>query len=971
VNARTARASAGLVSLLFVLSGATGLAYEVLWFKRFSHVWGSSSLAMASVVASFLAGLGLGAAWIGRRADRIERPLAAYALCEAGIGLCALALSFAIPQLLGAESAWYALLQDRPLLHTFARCAATFAVLVLPCALMGATLPLLVRFLTGSGVSLGRSTAWLYAFNTLGAALGAWVCGFFLLAKLGLEGSNVAAALSSLAIAAIAFLLDRAQRSSPAPGQVVESGPLLPHVEPAPLEDACPLGALRAAALASGLGALLLQMVWGRELATLLGPTTYAFTAMLCVFIAGLGLGSLLFLALVRDTTSLRRWIAVWVVVLVAATIAGRMASPRLALLVGALKVERRSLGFNAALCGGVSAALQLVPTLAMGALFPALVQLTRAGFARAASTVGGIYAWNTAGAIAGALLALPLFLPRLGSAGVTTLALGLYALVALLVLPPRIAERRQVELALLVLTAALILAPWRDRDPRETNLGLYLYENSILSGAQGQQSVKLLFEEGASSNVLVLEQDQLLENGRPIGPPRPRSLRVDGKVDGSNFADMPMQLGLAYFPAFLRPRAERVLVIGMGTGTTVGAALQLPRAQVTCCEIEPAVLEGARHFADVNHDPFSSERFHPVIDDGRNFLQATERGFDLILSEPSNPWIVGVSNLFTREFYQAARSHLPQDGVLAQWIQAYALSSEQYALIVRTALEVFPHCGLLRIDAYDTVLLASSSPLLPPSERLVEAQALVDANPILQADLREHFLSADVRTLLLVTYALDREGLQGLVQAAGGEGVHTDVNLRLEFEAPLFLFGGRPSDRPTPADLILAWMRPAAMQKAILGWGWSPPQLEGLRALSNLFASKNLHRQAAQVVEIALAWEPEDPEFLADHLLYAAPTTDEEFRRDVEHLISRSPAQAWRVGKAFAQTNLDQARARVILEALREQLPNSATLWTSLAVVYANLGREDDSKAALEHARGLDPFNDLTREMEAATKSH
>src|SRR5688500_1274566 len=187
MTARATRQGLWFASALFVLSGATGLAYEVIWFKRFAHVWGSSSLAMASVVASFLAGLGLGARLAGRLADRSKRPLFAYALCEAGVALCALLIPFVIPWLVSAAAGLYPMLENRPLLHTLVRVLITFAVLGPPCVLMGATLPLLVRHFAISGLALGRATAWLYAFNALGAAAGGWIAGIHLLPALGLE----------------------------------------------------------------------------------------------------------------------------------------------------------------------------------------------------------------------------------------------------------------------------------------------------------------------------------------------------------------------------------------------------------------------------------------------------------------------------------------------------------------------------------------------------------------------------------------------------------------------------------------------------------------------------------------------------------------------------------------------------------------------------------------------------------------
>src|SRR5262249_44997863 len=182
--------------------------------------------------------------------------------------------------------------------------------------------------------------------------------------------------------------------------------------------------------------------------------------------------------------------------------------------------------------------------------------------------------------------------------------------------------------------------------------------------------------------------------------------LRLNGKVDGTTGPDMLTQLGLAYFPRFLRPAARNLLVIGFGSGTTAGTSLLFPEARVTCCEIEPAVFAASQYFAEINHSPEASPRFSLVVDDGRSYLQASREKFDLIISEPSNPWMAGISNLFTREFYQAAKERLTDDGLLTQWVQLYDFAPSDYALILRTVSSVFPHVALVLInEAADSIL--------------------------------------------------------------------------------------------------------------------------------------------------------------------------------------------------------------------------------------------------------------------------
>lgn len=284
------------VSALFFLSGATGLTYEVIWFKRFSHVWGSSTLAMAAVVASFLGGLGLGAYWLGKFADRLRYPLVAYGICELLIGGLAVVIPF---ELLWLQDLWWLSvpLRDYPACYFLLRLFLTVAIIGLPCFLMGGTLPFLVRQLTPPTATLSHATGWLYAVNTFGAAVGCYFAGFHLLPVWGFYGTNVMAAVLNLVIGVVSLLLVRfLPRASDSVS--VSAEPVVCRVHD-PLEatwrDGPTIRVVYTAALLTGLAALVLQMIWTRQLSLILGGTTYAFTATLSVFLAAIALGSLLY----------------------------------------------------------------------------------------------------------------------------------------------------------------------------------------------------------------------------------------------------------------------------------------------------------------------------------------------------------------------------------------------------------------------------------------------------------------------------------------------------------------------------------------------------------------------------------------------------------------------------------------------------------------------------------------------------
>lgn len=756
-------------SLLFFLSGSTGLAYQLVWFKRFSHVWGSTSLAFAAVGASFLFGLGVGAYLLGRFADRAPVPLRWYGFCELAIGAFALLIPFEIAALAERSVALQAAVPTQPLLRYLVQFCITVLVIGPPCVLMGGTLPLLVRQLTARAGLVDDATGWLYAINTFGAAAGCYLTGFHLLPALGLFGTNSLTAALNIAIGVVALVASRS--ASPAPRTAEEAAPN------ASVRLASPR--LYAATVLAGCGALVLEMTWSRQLALVLGGSTYAFTATLVVVLIGIALGSLIYHRWLRSFADAALVPTLVIAVLIAATLAGKWSLPGSSLLVAteSMRAFRGSALGNGLLSVGVSALLELVPAVCMGILFPLFVRMTQASAARVGAAVGDIYAWNTLGSIAGASLTAVVLFPRIGTAGAMAFAVGCYVVALLAV----ISWRRPADLALAAGVALVgaggVVVLAKPLDPRATNSGFYLYGDPAARDSRPVEP--LFFREGASSNVFVSRDAN--DN---------TTLRVNGKIDASDGLDMITQLGLAYFPRIFKPDARDVLVIGFGSGTTPGASLLFPGTRVVCWEIEPAVYDARAFFADVNHRPDENPQFSIAFGDGRTGIQGSNDQYDLIISEPSNPWLAGVSNLFTREHFRAARAHLREGGVLAQWIQTYNFTLRDYLMILRTLRSEFPHVGVIVLaDGADTLLLASERPLVPSPESLAQLQQVVDATPAIRTDLTRWFGTDDLRRLLLARYLLGQGQLERLLAQDESDTLNTDLHLLLEFDAPLHLF--------------------------------------------------------------------------------------------------------------------------------------------------------------------------------------
>ena len=357
----TPRASGLPMALLFFASGATALIYELVWFRRFAQIWGSSSHAMGAVVAAFLLGLGLGARYLGSRARRAPSPLARYAWFEAGICLLAGVSLFAI-EALRVPSAWaYDLLGPSGVLGALVRLVLALVVLGPPTVLMGATLPLLVAELELAGREGWRGTALLYATNTLGAAIGCFAAGFFLLPHLGLKLTLIVAIALNLVVVLGAWGLSR-------------GSPRRDEESPRPAPEAVPLPRLSLAAFLLGVSALSLHMIWARQLSLVLGGTTFSFTAMLFTVLVGIAVGSALVEPLARRVPSVDRLFVALAFVLVLSVAGGQLLLPALSDWVGNLRAERSALAWNAVLCSSVSAVLEFLPALASGAMLPLLV---------------------------------------------------------------------------------------------------------------------------------------------------------------------------------------------------------------------------------------------------------------------------------------------------------------------------------------------------------------------------------------------------------------------------------------------------------------------------------------------------------------------------------------------------------------------------------------------------------------------
>lgn len=885
-----------ILAVAFFLSGAAALADESLWVRGLGLVFGTVAPAISATLALFLGGLGLGAVVFGRVADRVVSPLRLLAFLE--IGAAALvALSPAAFHLagrcvaLGGEApgpfAWFAV-----------RFAAGAAILLPPTMLMGGTLPAIARWFVRREEHVAADVGRLYAWNTVGGAVGALLAAHLLIEHLGpTRGLHASAALHAAVGCAFLFL---AGRTGEGDGVAREESSAA---------EGPPNRRVLAAAFVTGFSALALEACWTRLLALVLGSSAYAFASILAVMLIGLALGGWL----------IPRWAGTRVTGWLAASAVSAAAliflsHPLLDDLpeyyVRAFPLFQTSFAGLTLLGLGIAAIGVLLPAAAMGGTFPLLVHLSGERVAGLGGRLGRVYGWNTLGAILGAPLATYALVPTIGLERVVGLCAALYLGVGLAALVPRPARRggRAATLGVVGAVAGALIA-WNmpDWDTERLMSGPFVYARDYLrkSVVPGADRVELLrermvkgdlvfFRAGPTASVSVRKEGSIL------------SLRINGKTDASNGGDLTTQLLLGHLPALLHSRPRNALVVGLGSGITLGAVLRHPVEHADLVEISSEVVEASRVFSEDNHRALDDPRVRLVLNDGRNFLLATRRRYDLITSQPTNPWITGSGNLFTREYYALCRARLAPGGVMTQWLQIYNIRPDDVWAAIRAFRQVFPHVQMFgTMSGGDLFLLGTEAPL-PLDENQIERRV---AWPAVREDLAR--VSLERATRILGSFLADEPTIDALI---GSGPAHTDENPVLEFAA------ARALQRDTTRENF-AWL--AAI-----------PRRDPLR---QLYAEGRLALVSGDPIRAAALWEQalaRDPGFLR---------------------LRWQVANAWYEGGRYYSAKADPRAEAAFRKAIAINSEHFAA-FTDLGMWYLKIGRRQDAEAAFRAALRIFP---------------
>lgn len=901
-----------LLFLLFFLSGFSALSYEVVWARKLALVLGNTVYAVSVILAVFFAGLALGSYFLGKWIDKKGQPLKTYAFLELGIGVYAAATPWIFRLIeklqvsFGPTSSGFSLL-------TF---IFSFVALILPTALMGGTLPVISKALSveRQAFRVGRDVGLLYFLNTAGAVLGAFLAGFLMIAYLGVNQTIWVAAGINLLIG-IVVLASSGEHRAFRDKRLAARGEkqLTPREE----KERRTLYPVLLAFFLAGFAALSLEVLWMRVLILTFGSSTYAFSTILTVFLLGIALGSFLASKFLVERENLLFWLAgleicLGIVVILLTPLLGKL--PLLS-----LSFYKQTAGFatNLQIAFAFSFLVMLLPTLLMGAAFPLVVKAYSGK--RLASSVGEVYAVNTLGGILGSLAAGFVLIPFLGLQEGVIISSLFYFLAGILVLsllPLSSKVKAGVVFGVILLAAGAFFLPSWDKDVLSSGVFVYFqdYLEAMEARTEMEKGALLFYKEGLSATVAVKKDKDNLY------------MRINGKTDASTLGDRENFLLTGHLPLLLHPNPCEVLVIGLGSGITLGAVEQHPVEAIDLVEIEPAVVEGAALFSPFNHNALEDERLQVIVDDGRHFLLTTKKNYDIISSQPSNPWIAGMGNLFTQEYFKLAASHLKDEGLMLQWIQLYSLSSSDLKTAIATFQSVFPYVSSWVPPFSDDLLLVGA-------KKPFEIDFLALDKKIKEKKVQEDLSGAGIKeAAALLGYFV--AGKERLARFSQGAPLNTDNHPILEFSAPFSL--GKETIGENLELLLKAQEKPYFLLPNVSPWQKKKIEVN-LALKENVFRGK-------------IAFTKGNLEDALNYFLEALKIdlTREQTKKELASIYF------YQAEEAFAQRDFEKAKE--LLTKSAEFDPTHPLTFLNLGAIYFQEGNFTEAERQWKKAYELDP---------------
>jgi spermidine synthase len=706
-----------IVILFFVFSGIASLIYQVAWFKQLSYFLGNSTYSQSVVLATFMGGLAIGAWFWGKKVDSTKNPLRIFAYLEIGIAV----YCFFYKEIFGlVEGLFYmasqslSLESNDTLTFVFKMSASSLSILF-PTILMGGTLPTLVKFTSSKIEDVGKNVTLLYFLNSLGAVLGTMLAGFYLIEKYGLINSTSIGASLELMIGLSCLFISYKVVS---PENSIKSNEVNLAASKGISKTPVSYKLLITIAFISGFSSMLYEVVWLRLLVPILSSTTYSYTVILTSFITGITIGSIIVYRVLRKIKNHIRLIAfsqIGIVSSILLTLPFYERIPFYMWTIFSNEASGESEYFYYLLYQFLfSALIILIPTILIGLTLPIVNVLAVNKVEETGRKVGSIFGINTVGTVLGSLITGLVLIPFIGIS--KSLFLGLFInflLGVYLILKLDVNKKRELFYAIspvLVCLAIFVFnggtSNWSDaimtsEVPRKINRTKAVETFEEFLTYDKQEEKVLFYREGITGTIVVAQsRDEVY-------------LYTNGKGDANSVGDLPTQVSLAQVPMILHPNPESVFVIGFGAGTTIGNVLthkSVKRASVA--EISPEVIDASKYFEHVNQKPLEDKRLTVIKDDGVSALRISKQKFDIIISQPSNPWSAGVGNLFTTEFFRDCKSKLHPGGIVAQWFSLYEMDDDNLKLILRTVLQEFKNVELWQIGTNDIMMLCSEEKL-------------------------------------------------------------------------------------------------------------------------------------------------------------------------------------------------------------------------------------------------------------------
>ncbi len=793
-----------LVLLFFFFSGTSGLIYEIVWTRLLRHVMGNTVYSMTTALCAFMGGLALGSYIAGRIIDRRRDSLRIYGLIEGAVAV----YCFCLPWLIGLTEPIFRYLyqhyhgNESAYGMSLIRFAVSLMILLPAATLMGATLPVLSRFFASSSDRLGSSIGRLYAINTFGAVLGCFGTGFVLIPFLGGMKTLYAACFLNALICACALMLYRRLGDQVAsPGSGVNDAEAVDDSRKSKggvrksggggVSDSggvssvgrisygrWPLRILLVGYGLSGMCSMVYEVAWSRVLSLLIGSSVYAFSLMLTAFILGLALGSAFYARAADRRRDPMLALGVVEILIGVSAVAVIPLFGRLPFFVTGMIARYSHSFFLLQLAEfGLVCVIMMIPAILMGIAFPLVTRLYAQSAEKAGRSVGTVYAWNTLGSIIGAFLGGFVFLRFLGiqNALLSVVLLNCVLGCVFLLLSQTLSRRVGVVVSVLLLGGMAggygFLPSW---DKARMTFGPFEVAKRFADKATSKSALEemnalgrvIYHKEGVTTTVTVKE----FAGGA-------RALYVNGKPDASTGADMITQSLSGHVPVLLHRDPRDVAVVGLASGVTVGCVGLHPSIErIDCVEISPAVVEACRFFDRVNYNVLDDPRLNLILTDGRNHLNLTDKRYDVIISEPSSPWIAGLGDLFTYEYYKLVSERLKPGGVACCWINSYNIDERGVRSIIHSYHSVFPNMLVWEFDVNDYALIGSLEPFSIGYDEFVRRFNV----PKVAADMRRLGLVDAPHLLSHVLFG--KKGIEGFTK---GAVLHTDDNALLEFLAP------------------------------------------------------------------------------------------------------------------------------------------------------------------------------------------